>query len=41
MTSKDLARGGLYQAIAGVIAEARQQVRQAVNQRSPIFFNMR
>ena len=32
MASKDLVPGTLYQAIAEVIAQARQQVRQAVNQ---------
>ena len=32
MASKDLVPGTLYQAIAEVIAKARQQVRQAVNQ---------
>lgn len=32
MTDKELIPGGLYQAIAEVIAQARQQVRQAVNQ---------
>lgn len=32
MTDKDLILGGLYQAIAEVVTQARQQVRQAVNQ---------
>lgn len=32
MADKDLIPGGLYQAIAEVVAQARQQVRQAVNQ---------
>lgn len=32
MTDKELIPGGLYQAIAEVVAQARQQVRQAVNQ---------
>ena len=32
MASKDLVPGTLYQAIAEVIAQARQQVRQGVNQ---------
>ena len=32
MTDKELIPGGLYQSIAEVIAQARQQVRQAVNQ---------